>query len=103
MDSVDMEVLRSAAAWRRAGHSVTLGTIVKTWGSAPRPVGALVAVRDDGQISGSVSGGCVENEVYGAAREVLAGGASRVLTYGISDDLALEVGRRPWPRPSRRS
>ena len=48
MDSVDIEVLKSAEAWRKAGHRVALGTIVKTWGSAPRPVGAMVAIRDDG-------------------------------------------------------
>ena len=63
MDSVDIEVLRSAEGWRKAGHRVALGTIVKTWGSAPRPVGAMVAVRDDGQVQGSVSGGCVEDDL----------------------------------------
>ena len=63
MDSVDIEVLRSAEAWRKGGHKVALGTIVKTWGSAPRPVGAMVAVRDDGQVVGSVSGGCVEDDL----------------------------------------
>ena len=52
MDSVDIEVLKSAEAWRKAGRRVALGTIVKTWGSAPRPVGAMVAIRDDGQIVG---------------------------------------------------
>ncbi|HZD20084.1 MAG TPA: XdhC family protein, partial [Burkholderiales bacterium] len=62
MDSVDIEVLRTAEAWRKQGHAVALGTIVKTWGSAPRPVGAMVAIRDDGQITGSVSGGCVEDD-----------------------------------------
>ena len=57
MDSVDIEVLRTAEAWRKQGRQVALGTIVKTWGSAPRPVGAMVAIRDDGQVVGSVSGG----------------------------------------------
>ena len=59
MDSVDLEVLRSAVAWRKAGHGVTLATVVETWGSAPRPVGAMLAIRGDGMVSGSVSGGCV--------------------------------------------
>ena len=68
MDSVDIEVLRSAEAWRKAGHRVTFGTIVKTWGSAPRPVGALVAIRDDGQVVGSVSGGCVEDDLIEKVR-----------------------------------
>ena len=68
MDSVDIEVLRSAEAWRKAGHRVTFGTIVRTWGSAPRPVGALVAIRDDGQVVGSVSGGCVEDDLIEKVR-----------------------------------
>ena len=68
MDSVDVEVLRSAEAWRKEGHRVTLGTIVKTWGSAPRPVGALVVVRGDGQVVGSVSGGCVEDDLIDKGR-----------------------------------
>ena len=63
MDSVDVEVLRTAEGWRAAGRRVALGTIVKTWGSAPRPVGAMVAIRDDGQVVGSVSGGCVEDDL----------------------------------------
>ena len=69
MDSVDIEVLRSAEAWRKSGHKVALGTIVKTWGSAPRPIGAMVAVRDDGQVVGSVSGGCVEEIGRASCRE----------------------------------
>ena len=68
MDSVDIEVLRSAEAWRKAGHRVTFGTIVRTWGSAPRPVGALVVIRDDGQVVGSVSGGCVEDDLIDKVR-----------------------------------
>jgi xanthine dehydrogenase accessory factor len=68
MDSVDIEVLRTAEAWRKAGQRVTLGTIVKTWGSAPRPVGALVAIREDGQVVGSVSGGCVEDDLIEKVR-----------------------------------
>ena len=60
MDSLDIRVLSDALAWRSADHAVTLVTVVQTWGSAPRPPGALLAVRDDGLVSGSVSGGCVE-------------------------------------------
>ena len=73
MDSVDIEVLRTAEAWRKAGHRVALGTIVKTWGSAPRPIGAMVAVRDDGQVVGSVSGGCVEDDLIDKVKAKLAG------------------------------
>jgi xanthine dehydrogenase accessory factor len=64
MDSVDIEVLRTAEGWRKSGHKAALGTIVKTWGSAPRPVGAMVAIRDDGQIFGTFYGGRVQDELY---------------------------------------
>jgi xanthine dehydrogenase accessory factor len=63
MESLDLRVLNDALAWRRAGHAVTLVTVVETWGSAPRPPGALLAVRDDGMVSGSVSGGCIEDDL----------------------------------------
>ena len=72
MDSVDIEVLRAAEEWQRSGRRVVLGTIVKTWGSAPRPVGAMVAIRDHGQIVGSVSGGCVEDDLVDKVREKFA-------------------------------
>lgn len=63
MESLDLRVLADALLWRRSGHAVTLVTVVETWGSAPRPPGALLAVRDDGLVSGSVSGGCVEDDL----------------------------------------
>jgi xanthine dehydrogenase accessory factor len=93
MDSVDIEVLRSAEAWRKAGHRVTLGTIVRTWGSAPRPVGALVVIRDDGQVVGSVSGGCVEDDLIDKVR---SGGVAKdlpqLLTYGVTNEEATRWG-----------
>jgi xanthine dehydrogenase accessory factor len=93
MDSVDIEVLRSAEAWRAAGRGVTLGTIVKTWGSAPRPVGALVAVRDDGLISGSVSGGCVEDDLVEKVRaKAVAATRPQELTYGVTNEEATRWG-----------
>jgi xanthine dehydrogenase accessory factor len=93
MDSVDIEVLRSAEAWRKAGHRVTLGTIVKTWGSSPRPVGALVVVRDDGQVVGSVSGGCVEDDLIEKVREKkLAAELPQVVTYGVTNEDATRWG-----------
>ena len=63
MESLDLRVLEDVLAWRRTGHAVTLVTVVETWGSAPRPPGALLAVRDDGRVSGSVSGGCIEDDL----------------------------------------
>ena len=93
MDSVDIEVLRSAEAWRKAGHRVTFGTIVRTWGSAPRPVGALVVIRDDGQVVGSVSGGCVEDDLV---EKVRAGSVAKdkpqLITYGVTNEEATRWG-----------
>jgi xanthine dehydrogenase accessory factor len=93
MDSVDFEVLKSTVEWTRQGYGATLGFVVRTWGSAPRPVGSLVAVREDGHIKGSVSGGCIEDDLI----ERMRGGAlSRVLpelvTYGISAAEASRFG-----------
>jgi xanthine dehydrogenase accessory factor len=93
MDSVDIEVLRTAQAWRKSGHRVALGTIVKTWGSAPRPVGAMVAIRGDGQIVGSVSGGCVEDDLVEKVREKFASAKSpELVTYGITNAEATRWG-----------
>jgi xanthine dehydrogenase accessory factor len=93
MDSVDIEVLRTAEGWRKSGHRVALGTIVKTWGSAPRPIGAMVAIRDDGQIVGSVSGGCVEDDLVDKVREKFASAKSpELVTYGITNAEATRWG-----------
>jgi xanthine dehydrogenase accessory factor len=92
MESLDLRVLADALAWRRAGHGVTLVTVVETWGSAPRPPGALLAVRDDGVVSGSVSGGCVEDDLIA---RVKAGERTRLpsmIAYGISKDEAARFG-----------
>jgi len=93
MDSVDIEVLRSAEAWRKSARRVTLGTIVRTWGSAPRPVGALVAIRDDGQVAGSVSGGCVEDDLIEKVRaQAVAKDAPQLVTYGVTNEEATRWG-----------
>src|SRR3954466_9694225 len=93
MDSVDIEVLRTAEEWRKKGHRAALGTIVKTWGSAPRPIGAMVVIRDDGQIVGSVSGGCVEDDLV---EKVVAGNLARnapeLATYGVKTEDARRWG-----------
>jgi xanthine dehydrogenase accessory factor len=78
--------------WRARGDRVAMARVVATRRSAPRPIGSKLIVSEHGELAGSVSGGCVENEVVEAAREVLAGGEPRLLTFGITDDMALSVG-----------
>src|SRR5919109_113959 len=93
MDSVDIEVLRTAEGWRKSGHKAALGTIVKTWGSAPRPVGAMVAIRDDGQIVGSVSGGCVEDDLVDKVKDKFAQATRpELVTYGVTNEEATRWG-----------
>ncbi len=70
MNSIDIDVIRTALDWLDRGHRVVLGTVVRTWGSAPRPPGSLMIIRDDGQVAGSVSGGCIEDDLI---RRVAAG------------------------------
>src|SRR5207342_3965976 len=87
------EVRAELERWRdRGDEHAALATVVATRFSAPRPVGSKLAVSEQGELAGSVSGGCVEGEVAIVAREVLAGGESRLLTYGISDEQAGSVG-----------
>ena len=86
------EILSELERWRTRGDRIAMARVVATRRSAPRPVGSKLIVSERGELAGSVSGGCVESEVVEAAREVLAGGQPRLLTYGISDDLALSVG-----------
>ncbi len=93
MDSVDLQVLKSSVEWLHAGHRVVLATVVETWGSAPRPPGALLAIRDDGQVSGSVSGGCVEDDLIDRIRNhSLAGDKPEIVVYGISKEQAARFG-----------
>ncbi len=86
------DVLDKAASWLEAGHDVALATVVKTWGSSPRPPGSHLVVRDDQQFFGSVSGGCVEKSVIEAALEVMAEGTPRLLEFGVSNEEAWAVG-----------
>jgi xanthine dehydrogenase accessory factor len=97
MDSVDLEVLKSAAAWFAEGRRVTLASVVRTWGSAPRPVGSLLAVREDGHVQGSVSGGCIEDDMIDRARDGQLFPPDspllpQVTTYGVSADEAHRFG-----------
>jgi xanthine dehydrogenase accessory factor len=93
MDSVDLEVMRSAVNWVEAGHRATIGTVTRTWGSAPRPVGAMLVIRDDGHVMGSVSGGCVEDDLIEKVKaHKLAAGKPAVTTYGITNEEATRWG-----------
>ena len=83
MNSIDIDVIRTALDWLHRGHRVVLGTVVRTWGSAPRPPGSLMVIRDDGQVAGSVSGGCIEDDLIGrVARGELAMRLPQPTTYG---------------------
>lgn len=86
------EILPEIERWQRAGEKVVVATVVATRRSAPRPVGTSLAVSESGEMCGSVSGGCVESDVFENAQEVLASGESRLLHYGITDDEAWAVG-----------
>lgn len=86
------EELQKVAAWLAGGHKVALGTVIKTWGSAPRPAGSQIAVREDGAFLGSVSGGCVEGAVIEAALAAIGDGKNRELEFGVTDQQAWDVG-----------
>lgn len=91
MDELGL-LLARAADWRAAGHRLAIATVVRTWGSAPRRVGSLLIVRDDGLFEGSVSGGCVEGAVIEAARARMERGGGELLTFGVASETAWEVG-----------
>jgi len=86
------EILPDVEAWRESGEKVVVATVVATRRSAPRPVGTSLAVSESGKMCGSVSGGCVESDVYDKAMEVMRTGQPQLLHYGITDDMAWEVG-----------
>ncbi|PTB17850.1 hypothetical protein C9I57_25310 [Trinickia symbiotica] len=93
MESVDLEVLRSSVRWLEDGHRVLLVTVVKTWGSSPRPQGAMLAVRDDGLVVGSVSGGCIEDDLIDRVRRAgIEQTRPEAVKYGISAEEAHRFG-----------
>src|ERR1700760_4901101 len=92
MDSLDLQVLVQARDWRRAGHAVWLVTVLETWGSAPRPPGALLAMRDDGLVVGSVSGGCVEDDLIDRVRKGERVRTPSLVTYGVTKEEAARFG-----------
>ena len=93
MNSTDLSVLRSAVSWLKAGHPVAIATVVQTWGSAPRPIGSWLAIRQDGQIAGSVSGGCVEDDLIRRVQtEILTKATPEMVVYGVSQQEAARFG-----------
>jgi len=93
MDSVDLDVLKRSAAWIEEGRQVLLVTVVKTWGSSPRPEGAMLAIRDDGLVVGSVSGGCIEDDLIDRTRRLgMKQTRCEAVTYGVSADEARRFG-----------
>ncbi|MFM0085179.1 XdhC family protein [Paraburkholderia sediminicola] len=93
MDSVDLEVLKSSARWLEEGHRALLVTVVKTWGSSPRPEGAMLAVRDDGLVAGSVSGGCIEDDLIDRVRQKgIEQTRPEAVKYGITAEEAHRFG-----------
>ena len=94
MDNVDLNVLRQVAAWLEAGQRAVLGTVTRTWGSAPRPVGSVVAVRGDGVIAGSVSGGCIEDDLIEKVRQgaLALQGHAEIVRYGVGAEEAKRFG-----------
>ncbi len=86
------DVLPALLGWWRLGHACALATVVATWSSAPRQPGASMLVGPDGSVVGSLSGGCVESDVYAVAEQVLAGAPATTRRYGVSDSEAAEVG-----------
>jgi len=101
MENLDVMVLRTLRDWRQAGHRALLATVVRTWGSSPRPIGSIMALRDDGQVVGSVSGGCIEDDLIFRYTEAYAGkdgaqtipsGAPGFAKYGVTADEAHRFG-----------
>ena len=93
MNSTDLSVLKAAVHWLKEGHPVAIATVVQTWGSAPRPVGSWVAIRQDGQVAGSVSGGCVEDDLIRRVQtEILTRDTPELVVYGVSQQEAARFG-----------
>ncbi|MGC6484652.1 MAG: XdhC family protein [Candidatus Puniceispirillales bacterium] len=85
-------ILVTAASWSAEGHAVALALVIRTWGSSPRQNGSLMAIRDDGQIAGSVSGGCVETAVIDTGLRLIREGGAERLDFGVADETAWRVG-----------
>ena len=107
MENIDVMVLRALCAWRRSGHRALLATVVRTWGSSPRPIGSIMALCETGAVVGSVSGGCIEDDLiyrftqaYAStnamqtedAPQTIPSGAPQRVKYGVTADEAHRFG-----------
>ncbi|MEQ8508825.1 MAG: XdhC family protein [Rhodospirillaceae bacterium] len=92
MLDLELDPLTKIAEWQEAGKATALATVIQTWGSSPRPVGSHLAINEDGDFVGSVSGGCIEGAVIEAALETIQSGSAKCLEYGVTNDMAWEVG-----------
>src|SRR2546430_15526398 len=88
------DVMTDVKAWLEQGDPVAVATVISTWGSAPRPAGSRMAISQSGKIAGSVSGGCLEGEVFQQAQGIPPGKPASLFHYGVSDDLPWEAGLR---------
>lgn len=93
MNSTDLSVLKAAVSWLQSGHQVAIATVVQTWGSSPRPIGSWLAIREDGQVMGSVSGGCVEDDLISRVQtEILTKSKPEMVVYGVTQQEATRFG-----------
>ena len=92
MAASDHTILQQAADWVGQGRRIAIATVVDTWGSAPQPVGSQLVIDEQGSFIGSVSGGCVEGAVVTEALDVIASGKPKLLSFGVADETAWEVG-----------
>ncbi|MBV8247128.1 MAG: XdhC family protein [Comamonas sp.] len=97
MDNIDVMVLKALRDWRQAGQRALLATVVRTWGSSPRPMGSMMALREDGRAIGSVSGGCIEDDLIARHTRALGGAGipestPQLVRYGVSADEAHRFG-----------
>ena len=86
------DILASLDRWRQQGERIAIGTVIETWGSAPRPAGSSLVINDEGTFLGSVSGGCVEGAVVTEALDVIDSGTPKLLEFGVADETAWRVG-----------
>lgn len=93
MNSTDLSVLKAAVNWLQNGHQVAIATVVQTWGSSPRPIGSWLAIREDGQVMGSVSGGCVEDDLISRVQtDILTKSKPEMVVYGVTQQEATRFG-----------